>query len=300
VRWHVSSGGKLGVVTVTYNSTLVLDAFLESVSAQTQKDFLLYAVDNASRDDTLEKLAEWGDDRLRVIANRENVGIAEANNQGAQAALVDGCDLVLFMNNDIEFEPETFATLRAELDALQCDLLGPKILFEDGVHVWSAGGGFNKMKGYLSYHIGEGEVDMGQFESARVTDHSPACCLLVRPSVFQAIGFFDAKYFVYWDDSDFNYRALLAGFRMFYTPRARILHKVSSLTGGATSTFTVRYNTRGHVYFMLKNLGVLRALYYLPALEVRLIYKLISRSISWAGYVTRQRAMIEGVGVWLS
>jgi hypothetical protein len=228
------------------------------------------------------------------------VGIAEADNQGINAALADGCDYVLFLNNDVEFEPETFAVLVAELEALDCDLLAPKILFEDRIHIWTAGGTLSALKGYLAAHRGEGEIDRGQFDTAMRIRFAPGCCILVRRRVFDRIGTMDAKYFVYHEDADFLFRAWRAGLTMCYTPRARIFHKVSALTGGSTSPFTVRYNARGHVYFMLKNLGVIRCLFYLPALQLRMMMKVLFRTISWNEFLIRQRAFFEGIAVWLS
>jgi hypothetical protein len=87
---------------------------------------------------------------------------------------------------------------------------------------------------------------------------------------------------------------------MFYTPHARIFHKVSSLTGGSKSEFTIRYNARGHVYFMLKNLGAIRCLFYLPALQIRMMMKVLLRVITWDEFLIRERAFFEGIGVWLS
>ena len=200
----------------------------------------------------------------------------------------------------MQFEPETFAVLVDELDALHCDLLAPKILFEDRIHIWSAGGTFEALKGYHGSHVGEGELDSGQYDTAKRINNAPGCCILVRREVFDRIGMMDAKYFVYHDDADFLFRAWRAGLKMFYTPRARIFHKVSSLTGGSQSAFTIRYNARGHVYFMLKNLGVTRCFFYLPALQVRMFFKLLFRTISWKEFVIRQRAFFEGISVWLS
>lgn len=290
----------IGVVTVTYNSGTVLAPFLRSLASQSYRNFRLYAVDNASRDDSVELLKSWSDMRRTLILNQNNLGIAEGNNQGVRAALADGCDCVLFLNNDIEFEPETFQILIDEIETLRCDLLCPKILFADAVHIWSAGGSFYPHKGFLGFHFGEGEVDTGQYGTRRRVQHGPACCLLIRAGVFARIGMIDPKYFVYWDDTDFSYRAWRAGLSMYYTPYAQILHKVSSLTGGPTSEFTIRYNTRGHVYFMLKHLGWLRCLYYLPALEVRMFYKLLFRKIGFREFLVRQRAFMEGISVWVS
>ena len=296
----MSRSGKVGVVTVTYNSVPVLNGFLESLTVQTYNNFILYAVDNASKDASVAQLQAWGDPRLRIIANAENVGVAEGNNQGTRAALADDCEYVLYLNNDVEFQSNTFATLVSELNVLQCEMVAPKIMFADGIHIWSAGGGFKPIKGYNNFHIGEGEVDRGQFETPKLVQHAPTCCLLVRDVVFERIGIFDPKYFVYWDDTEFTFRAWRAGIKLFYTPRASILHKVSSLTGGSTSVFTTRYNVRGHIYFMLKNLGLLRCLYYLPAWELHLLYKLLSRSISGSDFLVSQKAFFEGIRVWVS
>jgi GT2 family glycosyltransferase len=300
VNLTLDSSGKVGIVTVTYNSGKVLDPFLQSLEAQIYGNFLLYAVDNASQDDSLVQLETWNDERLRVIPNAVNVGIAEADNQGIRAALADSCDYVLLLNNDVEFEPETFAVLVAELKALNCDLLAPKILFEDRIHIWSAGGTLSALKGYLAAHRGEGEIDRGQFDTAMRIRFAPGCCILVRRGVFDRIGTMDAKYFVYHEDADFLFRAWRAGLKMCYTPRARIFHKVSSLTGGKTSPFTIRYNARGHVYFMLKNLGVIPCFLYLPALQLRMMLKVLFRTMSWNEFLIRQRAFFEGIAVWLS
>lgn len=296
----MNSSETIGVVTVTYNSGHVLEGFLNSLDAQTQDNFIIYAVDNASQDDTLARLKAWSDARLRIISNSINLGVAEANNQGTRAALADHCNLILYLNNDVEFEPDTFAMLAAELDALHCDLLAPKILLDDRLHIWSAGGSFSVLKGYLSSHVGEGELDLGQYDTPRCVDYANTCCLLVRKTAFDRIGMMDAKYFVYHDDADFMFRAGRAGLTVFYTPRARIFHKVSSLTGGPRSPFSIRYNARGHVYFMLKNLGVMRCLFYLPALQLRMLMKLLAGSISWQEFLIRQRAFFEGLAVWAS
>ena len=292
--------GRLGVVTVTYNSASVLCDFLNSVKSQTYTNFTLYAVENASRDSTLEQLSDCGEGRLKVIANEDNVGFAEGTNQGTRAALADGCTYVLYLNNDTEFGPSTFEALISEMNLLQCDLLGPKILYGDGVRIWSAGGDFSRLKGFLAYHIGEGELDQGQFETPRPVRQSSGCCLLIRRRAFDLIGMLDTKYYTYQEDNDLCFRAWRAGLLNCYTPRVTILHKVSALTGGSMSPFTMRYNARGHTYFMLKNLGLWAWLLYLPAWELRLISKLLSRSIGSSEFIIRQKGFFEGIRLWFS
>src|SRR6266436_6146337 len=94
---------RIGVVTVTYNSADVLPDFLRCLSAQTHTDFLLFVIDNASHDGTVELLQAYNDSRLVIVANPDNRGVAEGNNQGIRRALEAGCFSVLLVNNDTEF-----------------------------------------------------------------------------------------------------------------------------------------------------------------------------------------------------
>jgi hypothetical protein len=296
----MNNSEKIGIVTVTHNSGRVLEQFLNSIAAQTYDNFVLYAVDSASQDNTLAQLEEWDDARLRIIPNEVNVGFAEGTNQGTRAALADGCDYVMYLNNDVEFEPESFANFLAEINVLDCDILAPKILLPDRIHIWSAGGTFIVLKGYLGFPIGYGEIDHGQYDTPTRIKNASGCCLLIRRTVFGKIGMLDVKFFCYHEDVDFLWRASRAGLTMCYTPRVRIFHKVSSLTGGPASPFGIRYLTRGHVYFMLKNLGVMRCILFLPAMQLKMVMNLLFRSTGWSDYLIRQRAFFEGIALWVS
>jgi GT2 family glycosyltransferase len=90
----------IGIVTVTFNSASVIEGFMDSVLKQTGAKFILYVIDNASSDDTLNRLSEYQDPRIVVIPNQINVGVAEGNNIGIRAALNRGCTFVLFLNNE--------------------------------------------------------------------------------------------------------------------------------------------------------------------------------------------------------
>lgn len=290
---------KVGVVTVTFNSGHVIDGFLSSLLAQSYSNFVLYAVDNASSDTTIQKLGEYHDSRVCVISNPDNRGIAEANNQGIRAAIADACDLVLLMNNDTEFGPELIAKLVAALDEHQCGMAAPKILFHhDQRIIWSAGGGMDPRKGYSGFHRGYGEVDDGRFDAACAVEHAPACCLLVKKEVFERIGLMDDRYFTYVEDTDFSYRALRGGIKLMYIPSATLFHKAHSLTGGLFSPFMMRYTTRNRIYFMLKHFGFWRGFYYVPAYQAHLLLQLLLRKVKPSMFWLREKAFFEGLRVW--
>jgi hypothetical protein len=143
-----------------------------------------------------------------------------------------------------------------------------------------------------------GQIDRGQFDVARKVEHAPTCCLLVQKDVFTKIGFMDRRYFVYTDDTDFCFRAMRAGLKLFYLPTAQLFHKASSLTGGAESDFAVRYCTRNHIYFLFKNLGCCLGAYYLTDYQIRLLVKLLLRRIGLPRFILQQKALVEGLRVW--
>ncbi len=285
----------VGVVTVTFNSGAVIEGFVASLLMQTHQDFILYVIDNASSDDTLEKLARYHVPHMQVIPNRENKGVAAANNQGIQALLQVGCELVLLINNDTVFEPRLLAKLIADMDAHDCDMIVPKILYYDApTLIWFAGGYFSRWRAYATLHYGKHEPDRGQFDTARWIDYAPTCCMLIRKAVFQRIGLMDEAYFVYFDDADFCFRAKRAGLRMLYSPSAVLLHKESSLTGGVQSPFALHFSARNKLYFLKKNLGsvwMMWALLY----QVYLALRLLTKRDSLQTFKLRQQSFCEGV-----
>ena len=89
---------KIGIVTITFNSTDVLQSFLDCIWRQTHQNLVLYVIDNNSTDDTICILEKSTDSRLVIIKNHQNVGVAKANNQGIIQALEDNCNQILIIN----------------------------------------------------------------------------------------------------------------------------------------------------------------------------------------------------------
>jgi GT2 family glycosyltransferase len=245
--------GRVGVVTVTYNSGTVLPEFLRSLEQQTHTDFLLYTIDNASNDDTLVQLRRWQDPRLVLMPNMVNVGVAAGNNQGIRAAVDAGCEYVLLLNNDVLFGPEMFQQLLDGLTSHHCAMATPLIYFHEPQDViWCAGGYFQPKLAYRTLHYGENQRDEGQFNRPQAVTYAPTCCVLVCRDVFGRIGLMDERYFVYSDDSDFMLRAWKANQIVYCLPEAKLWHKVSSLTG-TVSSFAIRYGARSRALFIAKH-----------------------------------------------
>lgn len=266
----IAVGAHVGIVTVTYNSGRFLDEFFASCERQTLGGVKVYAIDNASADDSAERLRARAatDSRLEIIVNRENLGVAAGNNQGILRALEDGCDWVLLLNNDTAFPPDMLAQLLRAAAENRWLVVVPKIFFDTPRgHIWYGGGGFNPRRGHTGYHVGIGEPDRSQYDTPHTVDYSPTCAMLVYRNVFGDVGLMDETYFVYFDDTDFCWRLRERGIAIGYWPGATLTHKVGGSTGGGSS-FTARITARNRLYFLKKHFGPLSPVLWRPVFLV--------------------------------
>lgn len=283
----------LGLVTVLFNSEPVLDGFFKSLGSQSFNDYHLYLIDNTPSEasdlllNTL--LKKYQIVNYTHVKNDSNVGVAKGNNQGISLALKAKTTYTLLLNNDIEFDNADLLkelVCRAEND--NENLVIPKILFYDSKKIWMAGGSFVKYKAIIN-HRGDGEVDSEIFNEEYYCDYAPTCFMLIRNEVFEQVGLMDEKYFVYYDDTDFLYRAHKKGFRIKYLPQLTVLHKVSSSTGGNDSPFSIYYANRNRIYFIRKN-------YKHSSYIVSLSFTLVSRVFKYVNYSKANRkALTRGV-----
>ncbi|MGB2363784.1 MAG: glycosyltransferase family 2 protein, partial [Flavobacteriales bacterium] len=141
---------KIGIVTVTFNSSSVLDDFFTSIEQQDYSDFNLYIIDNNSVDDTLSKVDSWDFKSKVILKNTNNLGVAAGNNQGIKLALKDGCDFVLLLNNDTIFEDKLLSKLVETYNTYGSSIVVPKMnYFSPSNMIWYAGGFYNRKKAFL-------------------------------------------------------------------------------------------------------------------------------------------------------
>jgi GT2 family glycosyltransferase len=286
---------KVGVVTVTYNSGEVIDDFMTSMLAQDRQDYILYIIDNASSDDTLAKVSKYQDDRIVVIANKDNVGVAEGNNQGIKDSIDRKCSHVLLINNDTVFEPSLISELIKGLDEHECEMIVPKIMYHHEPNtIWCAGGYFDSFPTYTGKAYGDGEIDAGQYDLAKQISYGPTCCMLIKIESFEDVGLMDEKYFVYYDDTDFCFRSMKSNKVLFYEPKIKLYHKANSLTG-AESQFTVYHLSRNRIYYIRKNLSFLSQLIGIAFCQLRYLLGLISGKESLAIFFLKQKAFVDGM-----
>lgn len=269
----------IGIVTVLYNSESVIKDFLFSLDNQSYSNIILYVIDNKSPDYSLSICREdlkAVSFKSVIIENEHNGGIAQGNNIGIKQALKDGCELILLSNNDVVFDQKTIEYLLSGLKSNNAGMAVPKIYYHGTRQIWAAGGFFQKWSG-LVLHYGDKQIDTGQFDIDRRVTYAATCFMLIDKQVFQKTGMMDERYFVYWDDTDFVYRALKRGESLWYIHDSVVFHKESTSTG-YMSDFSVKYLTRNSVYFALKNYNQLYAWY---VILLNIVYHVFILLFKW-------------------
>lgn len=288
---------KVALVTVTYNSQTVINGFMNSLLSQTYSNWHLYVVDSGSNDDTLNEIKKIPhNNQVTILALNENVGFAKGNNIGIKQALQDKCDYLMLINNDVEFDNDFLTLIAHEVYQKEFAILAPKMnYFKPKNKIWAAGGGFIPKNAWAAYHVGENELDLGQFDKDCDCDFVPMCCVAIKSNLFQKIGLLDEKYFIYSEDADWFYRAKLLGYRIRYFHKAILYHKVSSLTGGSTSKIGASFGTRNRVYFICKHFFCKQKYIYLTKYFLGMFISLLTGKYSLKEFCWRFPAFFKGL-----
>jgi len=244
---------KVTIIILNWNGKEDTSECFESLKRITYPNYEILLVDNGSTDGSVECLRE-NFPEIEIIENKENLGYAEGNNVGIRKAKENGTDYILILNDDTVVDPEFLTELVkvAESDP-KIGFAGPKVYYydfngrKDVIH--SAGANINLWRGIPPPIIGVNEIDKGQYNQLNNVDYLEGACLLIKRNVIDKIGLLDAKYFMYWEETDWCTRSRNAGYSVVYVPNARIWHKISS----SSNPRKIYYMVRNMFWFMKKH-----------------------------------------------
>ena len=281
---------KVSIVVLTWNQLEMTKNQLKDLSKIDTKgiDVETILMDNGSTDGTEEALSNYKMSNMsfKFIQTGSNLGFAGGNNPGMKDAIKRGADYLILMNNDLILSKDIVTKLVsiAKKDK-SIGLLSPKMYFAKGYEFhkdrykkselgnvfWYAGGIIDRDNVYSS-HRGVDEVDKGQYEKEEDTDIANGACVLVSKELIKKIGYMNASFFLYWEDSDYSERARKAGFRVVYTPKTKLWHMISASTGGSGSPTNDYFLTRNRLVFGFRYLS-LRTKFALVRDSVRMMFK---------------------------
>lgn len=201
-------------VVVTYNRLQLLKRTIECLRKQTIKLDNIIVVNNGSNDGTLEWLDTQND--LQVIT-QDNVGGSGGFYKGIMTAYSDAYDYVWCMDDDVFPQNMCLETLLT-FDEDNVGIICPRRLI-NGIPFYSEVISLNLSNPFKKLHkqtVSEKDAKLSHIDIVGMVFEGP----LIKRNLIDKIGFPNKDLFIFYDDTDYSYRAILAGYRVLYIPNA--------------------------------------------------------------------------------
>lgn len=232
----------IDIVIVNWNSGYLLRDCIDSIFQSNNESLVhsLIVVDNFSKDESLEKVIP--NERIHIIKNQVNKGFAAACNQGFGMC---NAPYTLLLNPDTRLLPDVlmkgyeFMQKQTEVNIMGCQLL-----YEDN-RVAPSCSRFPTPLHFLYDATGLSILFPKVFtpalimmdwdhRSGRYVDQVMGAFMLIRKETFERIGFFDERFFVYYEELDFSRRLFLSGGKTFFNAEIQTYHIGKGTTASIT------------------------------------------------------------------
>ena len=213
----------VSAVVVNHNGGERVLRCLQAVRDQDPPVAEIIVVDNASDDDSVQRIAESFPSAI-IKQLHENRGPSPARNAGLQLA---NCPLVLLVDDDVYLEQGSLGRLLRRLHSDGAAAICPRLVYHPGSQVIQCDGADAHFLGTMALRHGELPVSETPAEAAEVGSVLSACLLLRREAALRAGGF-DEDYFIYVEDHEFSLRLRTLGHRIVCEPAAVALHDRAS------------------------------------------------------------------------
>ena len=248
----------LSVVIVSWNTRqLTLDCVSSLESTREALSTEITVVDNASSDDTVEKLRQQFP-YVKVIANPENLGFARGNNIGLRICTGK---YVALINSDVVVPKGCLEKMIRYLEEnARIGMLGPKMILRDGSigksvyaspTVWNWFCNALGLSAVFKHSRLFGNFELADFDYNKTQDVDmlTGWLWLVRSTALDEVGVLDDQFFMYGEDIDWPKRFRRAGWRVTYYSEAQAIHYCGASSDRAPTRFYVEMNRANLQYF---------------------------------------------------
>ena len=284
----------LSIVIVNYKSCpFVMDCLASLIEYFNEPSKTrIFVVDNDSKDGSVDKIRQFIKNRfceswVFVLPNNQNKGFGAGNNFAVYPPLnsKEAPDYFLLLNPDTVIKEGSVEALLNFMESWpKAGIAGSRLESSAGepqdsvFHFHSLMGEIilGLRTGILSKIFPQWEFSLPLPHDNQRVDWVSGACMMIRREVFQDIGLFDEKFFLYFEEEDFCLRAVKSGWECWYVPQARVVHLVGESSGFKYKNQPwPRHWFESRRYFFLKHFGF----FYTVCADLgwitgRLIYKL--------------------------
>ena len=259
---RVSNFPKVIAITLNWNGKEWLDDCLTSVLAMDYPNFETVMVDNGSTDGSVEFVGDKFPS-VHVVETGSNLGYARGFNAGLTYAAANGAEYFLIMNNDTVIDQGAVSALVETAQSEErAGFVTGKIYFYDQPDTFQTVGKMEDPITWNGHHIGWMERDEGQYETVEERVFLDDVMTLVDRRLYDEVGGYDPQFFLQAEEIDWQARAKKKGWRFYYTPEAKLWHRVSMSMGGFGNPVGRYFDTRSHMVVMARHVSLSRFLRY--------------------------------------
>jgi len=233
----------LAIIMINYKTPhLVIDAVASLIPELVDINARIIVVDNQSGDDSVPVIRNWIEmhacsNYVSLLEAPRNLGFSGGNNYGIKAV---NADYYLLLNSDTIIRPGAISTLlNAAKKNQDFGMFSPRLEWPSGEPQESCFNfhrpGSEAIKsastGVISRILSRYLVPQPVGETCSSPEWTSFACVLIRKRVFDDIGLMDDSFFMYYEDTEFCFRARRANWRIVNNPEARVVH----LRGGSSN-----------------------------------------------------------------
>jgi GT2 family glycosyltransferase len=266
---------KVSIIVLNYNGKKWLDNCFQSLAEVDYPDFEVVMVDNDSTDDSVEyvrKKYDW----VRVIESGRNGGFAFGMNtgiKGTQGEYVFLLDTDTIATKDFlhrlvevaELDPDIIVASASSINPFNSPLR-PFAECDPSTGIASASLLHTIYSDYMN------EIKNSRKDKVRRADTVSGAMMLIKRKLMEDIGPLDETFFMYWEDTEFNWRANLMGYKVVNVRDAAIYHLISTTsidTGFVYSKMWVYEFIKNKIYAHLKLRSIFYLFLFLPSEAIR-------------------------------
>ena len=227
---------RIVIITLNYNQNDYTLKCIESILKCSYDNFFLLVIDNGSTPENQDDLSKNlpVNNKLHFKKISDNRGYVGGINFGLEEGMKLKPDYFLIMNNDTIIDKYAITELKKVHDSLgKKNIVTGKVYhYDDPKRLQFVGYKYTNEKLLIRESIGVDELDSGQFDSIEERDMLDDIFWLFPAVLYDEIGGYSNYFWFNSEQADFALRAKRIGYKLIYTPKAKLWHKGSLSVGG--------------------------------------------------------------------
>ena len=247
----------ISIIIINYNVLDHLKSCIKSIyNSDIKSEFEIIVIDNNSP----EPIDFPNDkDNLRIIQFEKNLGFAKAVNY---AISISSGSEILLLNPDTLVHKNTIQVLNDFiLENIDVGIVGCKVVFSSGKYQLSSKRHFPTIGIVItklfkldkvfsrSKYFGKYNYTYLDANELAYVDSVSGACMMFRKETFIDIGSFDESFFLYFEDTDFCYRALKKQYKVVYNPKCKIVHYKRESFKNSTLSVNLEFYKSMYIFY---------------------------------------------------